>query len=79
MCYPKNMMKIVKPRITKCIESSFDECLKNKSFNNVKINCESNSKLIIKDIDFDSCIFENIDFTNIELIGVNLIDCNFKS
>lgn len=68
-------MNIIKPKIKFTEEFIFvDNVYKNASFTKNPEN-----KVIIEDIDFDSCIFKNIDFSLIELINVNFLDCIFES
>ena len=70
-------MKFNNPKIKKCNNKTFEECIKDNEYYNA-IFVEK-PKFDLKYITFDSCIFENIDFTSIKLIEVCLIDVIFKN
>ena len=58
-------MKIVKPKINNPMLQDINTCLKNNEFYNAIIKNKIRNNVVIKDITFDSCIFENVDFSNI--------------
>ena len=71
-------MKLNRPKTINCSDSNFNEAI-NDSFSNVIIETEPDERIVISDVTFDSCIFKNIDFFNIELNNVDLIDVIFDS
>ena len=54
-------MKIVKPKINNPMLQDINTCLKNNEFYNAIIKNKIRNNVVIKDITFDSCIFENVD------------------
>ena len=62
-------MKLNRPKAINCSDSNFNEAI-NDSFSNVIIEAEPDENIVISDVTFDSCIFKNIDFSNIELNNV---------
>lgn len=70
-------MKISEPKIKNCELSSFSECIKNEKFNKVKIRENSSVVFDLTDYTFDECVFENIDFSNIEINDISLMDVRF--
>ena len=68
-------MIILKPKIKFTEEHFFEDNI----YENALFTKNPEKKIVIEDIDFDSCIFKNIDFSLIELKNVNLIDCTFES
>ena len=68
-------MNIIKPKI----KFTKDYIFENNIYKNALFTKNPENKVIIEDIDFDSCIFKNIDFSLIELINVNFLDCIFES
>ena len=60
-------MNIIKPKI----KFTNDYIFENNIYKNALFTKNPENKVIIEDIDFDSCIFKNIDFSLIELINVN--------
>ena len=68
-------MNIIKPKI----KFTKDYIFENNIYKNALFTKNPENKVIIEDIDFDSCIIKNIDFSLIELINVNFLDCIFES
>lgn len=54
------------PKIKQVTDSTFTKLMDENDFNNFRFNKNVDEKIIIKDITIDSCIFEKIDFSNIE-------------
>lgn len=72
-------MKINNPKIINYEVSSFSECIKNKEFNKVLINENSNDFLDLTEYTLDECIFENINFTNININDLGFMDVIFRN
>ena len=58
-------MKIVSPKIKNCVEYSIIDSIKDNDFSNKLYKTNIKENIIISDITFDSCIFNNINFSNI--------------
>lgn len=69
--------KISKPIIKFIEESSFEEDLKTNLFENRKYSLNPILKVEIESILYNSCVFENIDFSLIRLKSVSFLDCQF--
>ena len=55
-------MKIVSPKIKNCVEYSIIDSIKDNDFSNKLYKTNIKENIIISDITFDSCIFNNINF-----------------
>ena len=64
-------MKIVSPKIKNYIEYSIIDSIKDNDFSNKLYNTNIKENIIISDITFDSCIFNNINFD----FWKSLLDC----
>ena len=62
-------MKIVSPKIKNYIEYSIMDSINDNDFSNKLYNTNIEDNVIIRDITFDSCIFNNINFNNIKFEG----------
>ena len=72
-------MKVNKPKIMTYEEKSFDDCLEDEEFSNVMISITPEKELLISELTFDSCIFKKIDFNNIKLQDIDLLDVIFEN
>jgi len=74
------MMKFVKPKITNCLEKDFYACCQENEFDNVRIENQTlDKKIAIENTTFDGCIFKGIDFSQITLNNIDLIDVIFEN
>ena len=60
-------MKIAGPKIKNCVEYSIIDSIKDQEFSNKLYNTNIEDNVIISDITFDSCVFNNINFSNIKI------------
>ena len=73
------MMKISSPKIKSCIEGDLLDSIKYGDFNNKLYSNNIDGSVVVSDVTFDSCIFEDIDFNNIKLDNVDLVDVIFRN
>ena len=71
-------MKVNKPKIRIMDNKTFFECLEDNEICNCEINGNVGN-LVLNDFTIDSCIIRNVDFHNIELNNVNLLDVIFEN
>lgn len=69
-------MKIQKPKISSITISSLTNQM---DYQDLHIINTPTNELIISNVTFDGCIFDKIDFKNIKLINVNMIDVIFNN
>ena len=70
-------MKIVSPKIKNYVEYSIIDSIKDNDFSNKLYNTNIEDNVIISDITFDSCIFNNINFSNIKFQKVFAVHGSF--
>ena len=68
-----------KPKINKCNNYDLETAINEKELNNYEFNDSINDKKYLSDITIDSCIFNNIDFSNIELSRIEIMDTIFNN
>ena len=69
-------MDIKKPKIGLLEDDTLTNMLKENTFYNKKVS--TSEHVSIKDITFDSCYFDKVNFEDIELTNVFFMDCIFN-
>ncbi len=73
------MVKIAQPKLYIEERKPFIETDERFYYLNGEFSENPSQTLNLRDITFDSCLFDHIDFSRIGMTGVSLIDCEFRS
>ena len=72
-------MKIKEPKVLNLIEYNLKDACYENNFYGFIFNENVRDIIHINDITIDSCVFKNIDFSNIEISKVDLVDVIFEN